>query len=66
MNFENKNRGEVWEYFGYFSMYLIFTGVLYFLLFFLGKLPSSWNFGHVMGITLIVVFLGKSTRRFLK
>jgi len=54
------------EFVGYFFMVFVFTGVLYFVLHFSGKLPNSWGYFHILTFTLVLVFIGKCIRFWLK
>ncbi|MCK5300192.1 MAG: hypothetical protein KAJ54_03495 [Candidatus Aenigmarchaeota archaeon] len=51
---------------GYVASYLLFTFVLYCVLSFLDKMPTSWSFVHIMGVTVIVAFSGSVLKRLLK
>jgi len=57
---------KVGEMLGYIIMYLIFTTILFFILKFLNKLPTSWTYLHVMALTLLIVLFGMLIRRILK
>lgn len=43
---------------GFVFSYLVFTTILYFILYFLNKLPSDWNFFQVCIITFFITALG--------
>ncbi len=51
---------------GFAIAYCIFTTMLFFVLKFTGKLPSSWSFVNVIGITFSVIALGILTKRVLQ
>ena len=51
---------------GYLLGFFVFTTVLYFVLVYLGKLPVSWGYHHVTGITFGITFLGALIRGYLK
>ena len=51
---------------GYLVAYFIFTTILYFVLKFFDKIPESWTYFHVMGITLIIAVVGYILGRLLK
>jgi hypothetical protein len=51
---------------GLLFSYLLFTTILYFVLSLTGKLPLSWGYLHVMGISIFIVALGMLIRRFLE
>ena len=51
---------------GYIFSYFLFTTILFFILVLLGKIPESWSYIHVMGITILVVFIGFVIKRLLK
>ena len=55
-----KNEGENLEKFGVkigfiFSL-IIFTTILFFVLKFFKKIPTTWNFWNILIITLIITF----------
>ena len=50
---------------GYVCSYLLFTGVMFFVIFYLGKLPESWSFLHIALITILVSSLGFIVKRWL-
>lgn len=51
---------------GYILAYFLFTTILFYILKFSHKLPGSWSYFHVMGITLLVVLVGLGIARLLK
>jgi len=51
---------------GYMFSYFLFTTILFFILTLLGKVPESWSYFHVMGITILIVIIGFVIRWFLK
>lgn len=53
------------EKLGSIFSYFLFTTMLFLVLTFTGKL-QSWTYFHVMGITLLVVLLGKIINRYLQ
>ena len=66
MLFEEDNSVQVFgERVGYASAYLLFTTVLFIVLTLLSKLPASWSYLHVMGVTFSISLLGVVTRRFI-
>ena len=67
MNFEHNTSIEKWgEWVGYVSAYFLFTTMLFFALTLLNKIPDSWSYLHVMGVTLFIVFSGMIVTRLLK
>lgn len=51
---------------GYIFSYFLFTTILYFIFIVLEKMPDSWTYFHVMGITLAVLVLGLILKKALK
>lgn len=51
---------------GYVFSYIMFTTILYFLLTFLNKLPSSWSYFHILGLTFCIVLTGEAIKRVLR
>lgn len=67
MEFEKPKTTEtVFSVIGFVFSYFLFTTILYFLLFYLKKIPFDWTYLNVGYITLSVVFLGFLIKRFLK
>ena len=66
MNFEAKKPKKITEKIGYVVMYFIFTTIFYFILKSLDKLPDSWNYFHVLSLTLSIVLLGTLIKLLLK
>jgi len=65
--FEQDKSVEKWgEKVGYISSYFLFTTILFFILTLLNKIPESWSYAHVMGITILIVFIGFVIKRLLK
>jgi len=50
---------------GFVLAYFIFTTILFFILFFLNKLPETWTYIHIMGTTLGITIIGALLGRFL-
>lgn len=66
MKFEqSKSVEKIGEKIGYIFSYFIFTTILFFILTFLNKLPSSWTYFHIMAVTLLVALIGSTITRFL-
>jgi hypothetical protein len=59
---ENKN-SIIGERIGYLTMFFIFSIMLYIILNLLDKIPQSWNYLHILIITLILIIIGKTLRR---
>ena len=51
---------------GYIVAYLLFTTVPFFMLTFLKKLPGSWSYFHMAGITALVAIVALTVKRLLK
>ncbi|MBI3032857.1 hypothetical protein HYY69_05245 [Candidatus Woesearchaeota archaeon] len=67
MEFESTDAYEkTGMYLGFLVSYLIFTTILYGLLYFLKKLPLSWSFVHIGSITLVIASVGLIIRWLLK
>ena len=54
------------EKLGYIFSYFLFTTILFLILIFLKKIPESWSYFHVMGITIFIAVIGIVIRRLLK
>ncbi len=50
---------------GFLFAYFFFTTVLFLIVTVLGKMPVSWSYYHVMGVTFLVTLFGVVARRFL-
>jgi len=67
MNFERHGTKNTFAYkLGYVGMYLIFTLILYLILSKLNNLPMDWSLIHLVGVTLIIVLLGRTLKLVLK
>ena len=67
MNFEeNKSVEKYGQKIGYLFAYFLFTTILFFALTFLNKIPESWSYLHLMGITILITISGLTIRRLLK
>ena len=55
----------VGEIFGFVSAYLLFTTMLFFVLTLLNKIPESWTYFHIFGITSLIILTGVFIGRFL-
>jgi len=51
---------------GYVFSYFLFTTILFFILTLLGKIPESWSYFHIMGITILIAFIGFVMERILR
>lgn len=51
---------------GYVIGYFIFTTILFYVLHFMNKLPRSWSYVHVMGITISIAMFAVIVKRLLK
>ncbi|MBU90158.1 hypothetical protein CMO94_01345 [Candidatus Woesearchaeota archaeon] len=63
---ENKTIEKIGEKSGYIFSYFLFTTILFFILILLKKIPESWSYIHVMGITILIALIGVAIKRFLK
>ena len=63
---ENKTIEKLGERLGYIFSYFLFTTILFLILIFLKKIPESWSYFQVMGITISIAVIGIVIRRFLK
>jgi|TARA_Y100000310_G_scaffold312853_1_gene360594 hypothetical protein len=63
---ENKTIEKIGEKSGYVFSYFLFTTILFFILILLKKIPESWSYIHVMGITILIALIGVAIKRFLK
>ena len=63
---ENKKIINLGEKFGYLFSYFLFTTILFFILMLLKKIPESWSYIHIMGITILIALIGIVTKRLLK
>ena len=63
---ENRTIEKLGEKLGYIFSYFLFTTILFLILIFLKKIPESWSYFHVMGITILIAVIGIAIRRFLK
>jgi hypothetical protein len=50
---------------GFLFSYVVFTAILFWILTLLDKLPSSWNWLHIAGITGGILLLGGMLRTWL-
>lgn len=51
---------------GYTLSYFLFTTILFIMLILLKKIPASWTYFHVMGITGAIALAGIAVKRLLK
>tara|TARA_Y100000310_G_scaffold345815_1_gene470407 strand:- start:22361 stop:22564 length:204 start_codon:yes stop_codon:yes gene_type:complete len=63
---ENNLVNQIYRRLGYVFGYFLFTTILYLILNFLNKVPKEWSYFNIMGITLLIIFLGWSINRLLK
>ncbi len=63
---ENRTIEKVWEKWGYVLSYFIFTTILFLILALLNKIPESWAYLYVMGITILIALMGVIIKRLLK
>lgn len=66
MDFAQNKSIEKWgEKLGYIFSYFLFTTLLFLILTLLRKL-GSWTYFDVMGIAIVIAFIGALLKRFLK
>ena len=58
-----ENAGET---IGFICAYFFFTSMLFIMLTFLNKIPVSWSFFHIMGITISIAAIGAILKGYLK
>ena len=63
---ENRTIEKLGEKLGYIFSYFLFTTILFLILILLKKIPESWSYFHVMGITILIATSGIVIRRLLK
>jgi len=63
---ENKTTEKLGKCLGYIFAYFLFTTAFFLILDFLKKLPSSWSYLNIMGITLLIALIGFIIKRLLK
>lgn len=63
---QNKAAEKIGKAIGYVFSYLLFTTVLFLVLSYLKKMPSSWNYFYAAGITIAVTVIGIITKRMLR
>jgi len=65
-NVENKTIENFGKRIGYIFSYFLFTTILFFILTILKKIPETWSYAHLMGITTLIALAGTLVKRFLK
>jgi hypothetical protein len=63
---QNKTIEKFGKKIGYIFSYFLFTTILFFILTILKKIPETWSYIHVMGITVLIALTGALIKRFLK
>jgi len=56
---------KIFETIGYFTMFFIFSIILYFILKITHKLPAYWDYSYILLITILIVLTGKSIKWWL-
>ena len=51
---------------GFIFSYALFTAILFFLLSLLHKLPGSWTFYHIAGMTVVFIAVCLGVERLIK
>jgi hypothetical protein len=63
---KNVRSGNIGETLGFVSAYFFFTIMLFIVLTITKKIPISWSFFHIMGITILITSIGAILKRLLK
>lgn len=63
---KNKTAEKIGHRAGYIFAYFLFTTILFFVLALLNKIPLSWNYLHIIAITLTISLTGIAVKRLLK
>ncbi len=63
---ENETLKALGNRFGYLFSYFLFTTILFLILGILNKIPDTWGYPHVMGITALIVLIGWTIKRMLR
>jgi len=63
---KNETAEKLGERLGYIFSYFLFTTILFFILTLLEKIPESWSYPYVMGITILIASIGIGIKRFLR
>ena len=63
---QNKSIESLGEKLGFIFSYFLFTTILYLILSLLKKIPESWSYIYVMGITILIALTGIVIKRFLR
>ena len=63
---QNKSIEKLGEKLGYIFSYLLFTAILFFILVLMKKIPESWSYMHIMGITILIAIMGIMIKILLK
>ncbi len=63
---QNKGVERSGEILGYTFSYFLFATSLFFILVFSKKLPQSWSYIHIIGVTALIALIGTMVNRFLK
>lgn len=61
-----KKRSKVGEFSGFVFGFFLFTTILFLILKLLDKLPDTWSYLHIIGITVLITFTGTAIRRTLR
>jgi len=51
---------------GYLFSYFLFTTILFLILVLLKKIPETWSYAHIMGITILIALIGSIIKISLK
>lgn len=61
---EDKRYQKLGEKIGFIFGYFLFTTMLFFILLLSKKLPSSWSYFHIIGITILINIFGFLIKEF--
>jgi len=62
---EDKKHQKLGERAGFIFGYFIFTTFLFLILMFSKRMPNSWSYLHIMGITILITIFGLLIKGFI-
>jgi len=66
MLFEQTRVRKFGKIIGYSFSYFLFTTILFYILTLTTKLPTSWTYVHIMGVTISISLIGIGIKRILR
>jgi len=67
MDFDKSdNYKKLGKFIGFVVMFFIFTTILFFVLKFFEKLPSTWGYLHIIFVSSAIILAGKAINLWLK